>query len=209
MVGPIFYELKKHAPFTLLGALLGIFFMVAGRNMPYEVEYKAFYIFHPIHVLLSALVTASMYRNYKCSVDRKQCSLPALLVVGFVGSIGIATLSDSVLPYLGELLLGMKHAEAHIGFIEHPWLIFSLAGIGIMIAYYKPHTHFTHAGHVLISTWASLFHVMMAAGSDISALLYVGIFFFLFLAVWVPCCVSDIVFPLLFVGKPGKGCSGG
>jgi hypothetical protein len=25
------------------------------------------------------------------------------------------------------------------------------------------------------------------------------VFVFLFLAVWIPCCVSDIVFPLLFV----------
>jgi hypothetical protein len=32
------------------------------------------------------------------------------------------------------------------------------------------------------------------------------IFLFLFLAVWVPCCVSDIVYPLLFVrGKQSTG----
>jgi hypothetical protein len=27
------------------------------------------------------------------------------------------------------------------------------------------------------------------------------IFVFLFFAVWLPCCVSDIVFPLLFTGN--------
>jgi hypothetical protein len=32
---------------------------------------------------------------------------------------------------------------------------------------------------------------------------YVAIFLFLFLAVWIPCCLSDIVFPLLFV-KPRR-----
>ncbi|MFH1552217.1 MAG: hypothetical protein ABID83_01070, partial [Candidatus Omnitrophota bacterium] len=58
-----------------------------------------------------------------------------------------------------------------------------------------------HAGHVLISTWASLFHIIMAAGKSLGLFFYVAVFLFLFLAVWVPCCISDIVFPLLFVRK--------
>lgn len=57
------------------------------------------------------------------------------------------------------------------------------------------------AGHVLISTWASVFHVLMAIGKDVSIVAYIAVLVFLFLAVWVPCCVSDIVFPLLFVKK--------
>lgn len=189
----------------MLGAFLGIVFLVIVHNMlSHEVELTAFYVFHPLHVFLSALVTSSMYRNYKCKADRRECNLLALLAIGFVGSIGIATLSDSLMPYFGELILGLPHAEAHIGFIEKPYLILPLAAVGIMVAYYKPHTHFPHAGHVLISTWASLFHVMMAMGKVTSLIVYAGIFIFLFIAVWVPCCVSDIVFPLLFVGK-GEG----
>ena len=38
--------------------------------------------------------------------------------------------------------------------------------------------------------------------NSVSLLSYAAAFFFLFLAVWVPCCVSDIVFPLLFKRKP-------
>ena len=71
--------------------------------------------------------------------------------------------------------------------------------MGIIIAYLNPATKFPHAGHVLISTWASLFHILMAKGHDISFFSYAVIFVFLFLAVWLPCCISDIVFPLLFV----------
>ena len=40
---------------------------------------------------------------------------------------------------------------------------------------------------------------MLMAGHVAGALPYFGIFVFLFIAVWVPCCLSDIVFPLLFV----------
>ena len=56
-----------------------------------------------------------------------------------------------------------------------------------------------HAGHVLFSTWASLFHILMAMSVGLNWISYLVVFLFLFLAVWLPCCVSDIVFPLLFV----------
>jgi len=87
----------------------------------------------------------------------------------------------------------------HVGFIEKWWLVSGLAIIGITIAYFKPSTKFPHAGHVLLSTWASLFHILMAIGGSLTWISYAGVFIFLFIAVWVPCCISDIVFPLLFV----------
>jgi len=52
-----------------------------------------------------------------------------------------------------------------------------------------------------LSTWASLFHMTMAIGEDLSILQYTAAAVFLFLAVWIPCCTSDIVFPLLFAKK--------
>lgn len=194
-------ELRRHAPFTVFGAVTGIAIMLLFRGLPYNIEYNIFYIIHPLHVLLSALVTSAIYKRYKCGGDNRTCRLLPLLAVGFAGSIGIATLSDSIVPYLGELLLKMPHAEPHIGFIEEWYIIFPLAGVGIGIAYFCPETKFPHAGHVLISTWASLFHMMMAKGSELSLLLGAAIFLFLFFSVWIPCCISDIVFPLLFVGN--------
>jgi hypothetical protein len=96
----------------------------------------------------------------------------------------------------------MPHREIHLGFIEKWWLVNPLALSGIGIAYLKPSTKFPHFGHVLLSTWASLFHIIMALGQTLSWFTYIGIFIFLFLSVWIPCCVSDIVFPLLFVKTP-------
>jgi len=201
----IVYELKKHAPFTFFGALTGIVIMICLHSMPYKSAYSVFYVLHPTHVFLSALVTASMYRNYKCREDAGKCSPWKILTVGFFGSVGIATLSDSVMPYAGELLLKMPRAEPHIGFIEEWYIILPLALAGISIAYFRPSTKFPHAGHVLISTWASLFHIIMAGGKIMSVFYSTAIFVFLFLAVWVPCCVSDIVFPLVFVGNKTRG----
>ncbi|MCK4577415.1 MAG: hypothetical protein KAU50_01415, partial [Candidatus Marinimicrobia bacterium] len=84
------------------------------------------------------------------------------------------------------------------------WLVNPLAFLGIAIGYWKPTTRFPHAGHVLISTWASLFHIIMALGQTVDWIQFIAIFLFLFLAVLIPCCVSDIVYPMLFV-REGKG----
>jgi len=200
----ILKELKNHAPFTIFGAVTGIVIVIFCQKIPFKISYNIFYILHPIHVLLSAVVTTSMYELHKCGRFRWKCNLWILLGIGYVGSIGIATLSDSIIPYLGETLLGMPNRAIHIGFIEKWWLVNPLAILGIAIAYFRPTTKFPHAGHVLLSTWASVFHIVMAIGGGISWLMYSAISVFLFLAVWIPCCVSDIVFPLLFVKDKGE-----
>ena len=206
MLKEIIKELKEHAHFTILGAGIGIVFMFLFRNIPKEVSHELFYVFHPLHVLLSALATASLYQLHTCPKGGgKRCNLPVLLIIGFFGSVGIATLSDSILPYLGEVLLNMPHRQHHIGFLENWWLITGIAVVGIIIAYFNPTTKFPHAGHVLLSTWASLFHILMATGEALAWYFYIVIFVFLFLAVWLPCCISDIVFPLLFVKSNNKG----
>ena len=121
--------------------------------------------------------------------------------MGYFGSVGIATLSDCVIPYIGESLLNLPNRAVHLGFIEKWWLVNPLAGLGIAIACYWPRTKFPHAGHVLLSTWASLFHMTMALGDAFTLYTLMVIPVFLFLAVWIPCCTSDIVFPLLFAKK--------
>ena len=188
----ILAELKTHAPFTLFGALTGIACMLMFRSLDHHIIYKFFYVFHPAHVVLSAMVTASMFKLYA-----RKTNFFVMLIIGYFGSIGIATLSDSMIPYAGEFLLNM-HAHKHIGFIEEWYIINPAALAGVLIACFWPKTKFPHAGHVLLSTWASSFHMIMAMAGKVSTLVIAGSFVFLFLAVWLPCCISDIVFPLLF-----------
>ncbi|MFA5150244.1 MAG: hypothetical protein WC318_06040 [Candidatus Omnitrophota bacterium] len=206
MARQILKELKAHAPFTIFGAATGIAIMIFSLKLPYKVSYNVFYILHPLHVFLSALVTAAMYKLHTCSrigsnCIKGKCNFWALIIIGYIGSVGIATLSDSLIPYVAETMLGLPNRGIHLGFIEKWWLVNPLAIIGIAVAYYKPTTKFPHSLHVLLSTWASLFHIIMAKVGVLSWLSSMAIFIFLFLAVWVPCCVSDIVFPLLFIRK--------
>jgi len=204
MIKIILKELKHHAPFTLAGAVIGVIFALVFKGISYETSYNLFYIFHPLHVVLSALVTASMYKLHNQNPWKGWKGIAALLLIGYVGSVGIATLSDSIIPYIGEVFLKMPDREIHLGFIEKWWLINPLAILGVLWAYWKPTTKFPHSGHVLLSTWASLFHILMAKAGIISFTVALIIIPFLFIAVWVPCCVSDIVFPLLFVRKQNR-----
>jgi len=189
----IVVELKNHAPFTLFGALTGIVLMLLFKNIERQTSEGLFYVFHPAHVLLSAMVTASMFKLYA-----RKTNFLVVLLIGYIGSIGIATVSDSLIPYVGEILLGLD-AHSHIGFIEGWYVVNPAAILGVLIAWFWPKTKFPHSGHVLLSTWASSLHILMALGGGMSITMAIVIFIFLFLAVWLPCCVSDIVFPLLFV----------
>ena len=247
----ILTELKSHAPFTLFGAATGILCMLLFKGAGSEMNHRLFQVFHPAHVILSAIVTASLFKLHK-----NKASFLSVLLVGYFGAIGVATLSDCVLPFFGESILGgaipahadlhshgdaddhvhegpeaadgHEHSEGqadhehdehgnhmhtseaesshirarlHLGFIEDWYLVNPAALLGIIIAYLWPRTKFPHAGHVLVSTWASSFHVLMNTHRELSLVVLIGVFIVLFIAVWLPCCISDIVFPLLFV-KP-------
>jgi len=196
-------ELIRHAPYTILGAVIGIIIMVivVFSGVSREISHALFYTLHPIHVVLSALATTAMYRL------NGKSKLWVAILVGYTGAIGIATLSDAIIPYLGGTLLQVP-MEFHIPFIETgpmpfigiaKWIVVNAAAvIGIAIGYWKPTTRFPHFGHTLLSTWASLFS-FTAFGVANWVPLLPAVFLFLFLSVWLPCCLSDIVYPLLWV----------
>ena len=135
MIRIIVKELKKHAPFTAFGAATGIIIMIFFYNIPFRFSHIIFYTLHPLHVLVSAFTTAAMY-NLNTS-HKSKTKFWAIIFVGYLGSIGIATLSDSLIPYLGEILLDLPNKGIHIGFIEKWWLVNPLAFIGIIIAYFN------------------------------------------------------------------------
>jgi hypothetical protein len=194
MLRRIGIELARHAPFTAAGALSGIAIMaiVILINVPPNISEIMFYTLHPAHVLLSAIVPTAMYKRYR------EGRLWAAVLIGYTSSVGIATLHDSIIPYLAGESLGIN-MQFHIGFIEKWWLVNPAAFLGIFIGYLRPTTKLPHAAHVLVSTWASLFYFTAFGGAKWLPLLP-WIFLYLFVAVWLICCFGDIVYPQLFLG---------
>lgn len=225
----IYQELKNHVPFTLAGAVLGVVFMLLFTNTSASVKESLFKITHPAHVILSAIVTASMFKLHS-----KYKSFIFILIIGWAGSIGIATLSDIIIPHiLGTELLGLNipvhqaiheqieglsaaknihheletepqhhpgHTKMHIGFIEEWYIVNPAAILGILLAWRWPHTKIPHAGHILLSTWASCAYVLMTATEPVTLAISFALVIVLFISVWFPCCFGDIIFPLFFTG---------
>jgi hypothetical protein len=163
-----------------------------------------FHVFHPLHLLFSTIATTAMFWRH----ERR---LLKALLIGVVGSVGICGLSDIVLPYAAGLLLGVREMQLHVCLIEHPGMILPFVAFGLLLGLILPTgTHkgtiFSHTAHVWVSSVASIMYLVSFGLTD-----WVGslglIFIFMVVAVMGPCCASDIVFPLLFVGGKAPQCA--
>jgi len=159
-----------------------------------------FHIFHPTHMLFSATATTAMFWRYERRIFKAA-------IVGFLGAILVCGASDILIPYASGFLLGAT-MEPHICIFEHPGLVLPFALMGVLTGFLAAEhivraTFFSHAAHVLISSSASLLYlVSFGLGHWIDNAGWV--FIFVVLAVMIPCCFSDIVFPLLVVTKEGE-----
>lgn len=207
MFKTVLHELKAHAPFTILGTLSGmiILWISLSSQLSRSMCDTLFWFLHPAHVFLSALVTTAMYRRHA------RGNILMTLAIGYFGSVGIGTLSDCIIPFIGEILLEMPNRGLHLGFVEKWWLVNPLAFTGIAFAYWRQETKFSHAGHVLLSTWAFLFHMIMALGIKFDLLTAMGIAFSCF---WPSGCpavpvTSSFLFFSQKEGSNGKKDTGG
>ena len=146
----IIHELRSHAPFTALGSLAGIALLLGllWAGLPAATSAKLFGVLHPLHVLLSAQATIATFRRAGGAGFWRS------LAIGYLGGVGIGTLSDCLIPYLGEWMLGLPNPGFHFGFIEEWWLVNPLAFLGIALGFWSARTRVPHALHVWISTGA-------------------------------------------------------
>jgi hypothetical protein len=198
----ILHELKEHWPFTALATLIAVIifgFLMNRSNIGLYTE-SLFDIFHPAHIFFSSIVSAAIFYKY-----RKKMLLA--LAASFGIAIFMATISDVIFPYFGGIAFGIP-ISFHLPFIEEPIMICGVAILGSLFGIIWNKTKFPHLAHVLISVLASLLYIF-AYGIVLNAFSLVLIFIIVFLAVIVPCCIGDIVLPLLLksrirVGKSRK-----
>lgn len=185
----IFKELKHHIPFTAVATIAAIIFVFFIRQINYN---SSFEILHPIHVLASAIVSSAIFYKYKKNFTQA-------LIIGVISSILIGSLSDIIFPYLGALVFQLK-PEFHLPLIEEPLMILGVSIIGGIIGIKTKLTEFPHLVHVSLSVFASLFYII-AFATIANPLQYIIAFAIVFVAVLIPCCISDIILPLIFLKK--------
>ncbi len=197
----IFVELAHHLPYSIFGVCVGLvvmgfltFFailMQAEHLLPQASE-ELFHVFHPAHVLLSAVATTAMFWKHERNWIKA-------MFVGFVGSVTICGISDILFPYIGGLILGAD-MHVHICIIEEPQLVYPFAIFGILAGVFadkafERSTEYSHSAHVFVSSMASILYLISFGMVD--WIHWVGsVFIITIFAVMIPCCASDIAFPL-------------
>ena len=196
-------ELSHHLPYTVVSSLIAMaavwyFGMTqaarpGGTPWTQELEWS-FHVLHPLHVCISAITTTAALWRF----DRK---FAKTLCVGLSSVIPCA-LSDYFVPFIGGKLLG-QHMTLHICLIEHPQLILPFLGLGVLGGFLfdghvSDHSLFSHGVHVFISSLAALLYLASFGftGWMTDAHLVFPVLMIVVLAVWIPCCVSDIVIPI-------------
>jgi hypothetical protein len=211
-------ELGHHLPYTIVGSLLamaGVWWFGAqqlGQGRAEALVAQAntsFHLAHPLHVCLSAIATTSLFWRFERHLLRA-------LAVGVIGTILPCGLSDYLMPYLGGLLLGQP-MTLHMCLVDHPQLFFPFLGLGLIGGFWAEERLaasrvFSHGAHIFISSVASLLYLISfgftAWMSDVRFVFPVLVI--IVLAVWVPCCISDIVVPAAVAQAPaGSGGHGG
>ncbi len=155
---------------------------------------RFFHLFHPAHMLFSAAATTAMFFRY----ERKWLKA---IIIGLIGAVGVCGMSDIVMPHVSLSILGIQ-APWHLCIIEHTDVVLPFAFIGSIIGLAaagaaKHSTLLSHSMHVLASTMASIFYMVGPLGMVGWIDVLGKVFLFVVLAVMIPCCLSDIVFPLL------------
>jgi len=196
-------EFAHHLPYTIVSSLIAMgavwYFgvtqlpkLTSAGHSPWE---WSFHILHPMHVALSAIATTSVFWRH----ERK---LLNALLVGFFGTVIPCGLSDYFFPFLGGRLLGQPVA-LHVCLVEEPRLILPFVGLGIIGGLLfeerlSGSSVFSHGAHVFVSSLASLLYLVSFGFTgwltDIHLLF--PVFLLVVIAVWIPCCLSDIVIPV-------------
>lgn len=195
---PLIHELKHHLPFTAFSSLVAVLLAIFFIKFSLDIGEVVFDSLHIIHLIASSIVSAGIFYKYKKN-------LFYAFFVGVFGAIIIGSLSDILFPWLGALIFQM-HPHFHLPLIEIPLIVFLGAGIGSLVGILFVKTKIPHSFHVGISVFASLFYLLTFT-NEINILFLLLSFLIVLISVIIPCCVSDILFPFLFLGKKIKRCN--
>ncbi len=189
-------ELKEHIPFTIFATVSAIVVsLILSFFINYDNSKHIFEGLHIVHVIFSAFASTLVFKRHNNSVMHA-------LLVGVAASIFIGTISDVILPFLGALILGLK-PQFHMPILENPLIILSSALVGTIASLKFKNTKLPHLLHVFVSVFASLFYLVSFTNLS-KLILWILSVIIVFISVLIPCCLSDIIFPLLLAKKSKK-----
>lgn len=208
-------EVICHIPYTGFSlafafaflAILNFVSLVSFATMPEQIHqgyHTLFHAFHYLHIIVA--VAGAMITFFRFSNNLLLGFLVAVLAPTF-----FCILSDILLPTVAGLILGV-HMCMHVCFFDL-WdtinmAAFMLIGVvcGAALLHHEESLKLfalrSHFMHIFVSCLASLFYIV-AHGFDQWYNAMGILFVFLFIAVIIPCTLSDVVVPL-YCARNGK-----
>ncbi len=186
-------ELRHHLPFTAgvtvltafaASVVVGVWPGVAAATLSFEGAHLA-------HVFVSAVATTAV-------ASRQRGGIALAAGLGVAGSIAFCTLSDILLPYAGAYLFRAPVA-LEVELLESPIRVILVAVVGAVggFAHMRRLSVYSHSAHVLVSSVASVMYIHThAAGTWTGWGHALPMAAVLFVAVFLPCCMSDLVMPV-------------
>jgi hypothetical protein len=204
----VWEEFVCHVPYAGFSLALGfaflsiIYFIGLGFAHP-DLATRGYHVmFHSFHYLHVIVAVAG------CAITFFRFSRNVLLgvVVSLVAPTFFCILSDIMLPTLAGRILGVP-MDMHICFFcPHDAMnLFAFMIVGLLCGVallqhkesLKTFSLTSHFLHILVSSMASIFYIV-ANGFDTWYESMGILFVFLFIAVIIPCTLSDVVVPLYF-----------
>ena len=197
-------ELVCHVPYAIIALAFAFIFLSLtfffGLSLPEETArfgyHVLFHSFHYLHIIVSVAGAALTYFRFGRSWF-------VGVLVALIAPTFFCILSDILLPALSGRILGVDMV-VHVCFFQLfdaiNLVVFMLMGLVAGLALtrapesIKRISTYFHSAHTLISSMASVFY-MVANGFDNWFGMMGILFLFMFLAVVVPCTLSDIVVP--------------
>jgi hypothetical protein len=202
----ILSEIGCHLPWATFSIAFGFIILsilhFVGLNLTPSLSQTGYHIlfhsFHYLHIVYAVVGTMVTFSRFSSALGRG-------IILSIVSPSFFCTLSDVALPTLAGNLLGVK-MDMHICFSSElhnivPLLIMGLITGLVLRAHHESSLSFfslgSHFVHILISSLASLFYMVSYGFSHWHESMGI-LFFFLVIAVVVPCTLSDVVVPWYF-----------
>lgn len=203
----IMQELVCHLPYSIVAvafslAMLSVLSLAAlWGNIDPKIAKKGikmlFHSFHFMHIVFAA--TGTLVTFFRFSQDTKKA-----LIIGFVSPSFFCVLSDAIIPYFAGLALGFD-MHFHICFWYELKNVLPFLFVGIATGFLTKWSHAhnkvhyaltSHTSHILVSSLASTCYLVANGLTDWHP--KIGfVFFFLIIAVVVPCTLADVIVPMI------------
>lgn len=205
-------ELMCHLPYAAFSVALGFVFLsvlhflglpYAGQKFLKKGYHMLFHSFHYLHIIFAATGTFVTFSRFSRRIS-------AGILLSVISPLIFCTLSDVAFPSLAAQLLGVN-VHMHVCFFDWhdtinlmPFLV-----MGVICGFALRQHHETYLGffslashfvHILISSLAALCY-LASSGFEAWHSVMGLLFFFLVVAVVVPCTISDIVVPWYFARR--------